>query len=113
MSIFRGTRSAAVLRVADLFHPIDALAVESLRDRDVTHGGVGRGPMPVLSAGRNPDDVARPDLFFRPPLPLHPAEARGDDQRLAQGMRVPCRAGARLERDNSAADARGRATLEA
>jgi hypothetical protein len=62
ISALRGRPSAAVLYIADLFHPIDAFAVESLRDRDMTHGGGGGRPVPMLFADRNPDDVTRPNL---------------------------------------------------
>jgi hypothetical protein len=45
------------LFVADLFHPVDGLAVELFLNGDVGHGGGGRGPVPMLLAGREPDDV--------------------------------------------------------
>ena len=48
-------RSRPVLRVADLFHPVDGLAVEPLLDGDVRHRGRRRCPVPVLLAGRKPD----------------------------------------------------------
>src|SRR5258708_33955690 len=53
--------------------------------------------MPMFFARRNPYDVAGPDLAHRTSLGLGPADARDDIQRLAQGMRMPCRARARLE----------------
>jgi hypothetical protein len=50
------------LFVADLFQPVDGLAVELFLNGDVGHGRGGRGAMPVLLARRDPDHVARPDL---------------------------------------------------
>jgi hypothetical protein len=63
---------------------------------------VGRGPVPMLLAGRNPDHVARPDFLDRPAPALHPAAAGRHDQGLAERMRVPCRARAGLEGDAGA-----------
>ena len=58
-----------------------------------------RRAVPMLLAGRNPDHVARPDLLYRPAPALCTAAARRHDQRLPQRVRMPGRAGARLERD--------------
>ena len=55
--------------------------------------------MPVLVAGRTPDDVAGADLDDRLAFALGPAAPGGDDQGLAERMGVPGRAGARLEGD--------------
>src|SRR5918995_320186 len=89
--------TGAVLAVGHVLHPVDGLAIESLLDGDVGHGG-GRGrAVPVLFVRRKPDHIARPDLFDRTALPLHPAQTRGDDQGLAERMRVPSGACARLE----------------
>ena len=63
-----------VLRVADLLHPIDDLVVELFLDGDVGHGRGWRGAVPVLLAGREPDDVARADFLHRSAFALHPAE---------------------------------------
>ena len=46
--------------------------------------------------------IARPDLFHRPAVPLRPSAACRHNQRLPQRMRMPRRAGARLERDTRA-----------
>ena len=59
--------------------------------------------MPVLLAGREPDHIAGADFLDRSALALRPAAAGGDDQRLAERVRMPCGAGARLERDARAA----------
>src|SRR5438132_544339 len=50
-------RSRPVLFVADLFHPVDGLAIETFHDGDVRHGGGCGGAVPMLLAGRAPDDV--------------------------------------------------------
>src|SRR5436305_10331361 len=71
------------------------------------HRRVGRSAMPVFLARRTPHDVTRPDILNRAAFALHPAEAGGNDQRLAERMRVPCRARARLEGDLRTGDTRG------
>src|SRR5678810_626443 len=55
--------------------------------------------MPVLLAGRNPDDVARPNVLDRPTPSLGAAHSGCHDQGLAKRVRVPGRPGAGLERD--------------
>ena len=71
--------SGLVLLVADLFHPVDNLAVEFFLNGDVGHGRGGRGPMPVLLAGREPDHVTRTDFLNRAAPSLRPAAARCHD----------------------------------
>ena len=70
------------------------------------------GPMPVLHARRDPDDVSRPDLVDGAAPLLHAADARGHDQDLAERMGVPGRAGTGLERDGRARRARRIGRLE-
>ena len=48
--------------------------------------------------GTRLDYIARTDFLSRAALPLRPAAARCHDQRLSQGMRIPRRPRARLER---------------
>src|SRR5437660_12757512 len=84
-SFFTGT---VVLLVGDLLHPVDDLAVELFLDGDVGHRGTRRGAMPMLLAGRARNDVARTDDLDRPAPALHVAAAGGDDERLAERMRV-------------------------
>src|SRR4051794_14600783 len=98
--------SLVVLFVADLFHPVDGLAIQRLVDGDVLHGRGRRRAVPVLSARLEPHDVPGPDLLERPALTLHEAVAKGDDQRLSEWMRVPCGARAGLERDGVAGRSR-------
>ena len=71
----------------------------------MAHRRRGRGAVPVLLAGREPDHVTGPDFFDGAALALNPAETGGHDQGLAEWMRMPSRAGARFEGDESAADA--------
>src|SRR5262245_3174582 len=59
----------------------------------------------MLFAGRKPDHVTGPDFLDWPAFALSPAAAGRDDQRLAERMRVPRRARARLESDAGAGDA--------
>ena len=105
-------RSSAVLRVADVFQPVDDFAVERFRNRNVRHRCCRRRAVPVLLARREPDDVARPYLLDRSALTLREAAAGRHDQCLAQRMRLPGRARAGLERDAGAADARRIGRLE-
>lgn len=56
-------RSLAVLLVADLLHPIHGLAVELFLDGDMSHRSRRGRAVPVLLAGREPDDVARANLL--------------------------------------------------
>jgi hypothetical protein len=104
--------SGAVLRVADVFQPVDDLAVKRFRNRNVCHRCGWRRAVPMLLARREPDDVPRPDLLDRPALALRNAAAGRDNQCLPQRMRVPGRARAGLERDAGAADARRIGCLE-
>src|SRR5690348_6663517 len=98
-------RTGEVLRVADVLHPVDDLAVERFLDGDVGHRRGRRGAVPMAVAGRTPDRVAGADLLDRAVLALRPAAAGGDDEDLAQRMRVPGRTRARLEGDAGAGGA--------
>src|SRR5258705_5813022 len=108
----RVPRSAAVLLVADLFHPVDVLAVERFRNSDMRHRGRRCRAVPVLLAGWKPDDIAGTDFFDRSALGLRPAKAGRDDQGLTERMGVPCGAGAGLEGDVTTAEACRVAHLE-
>ena len=65
--------SAPILLVADLFHPVDDLAVQRFLNGDMRHCRRRRGAVPVLLAGRKPDHVAWPDFLDRPAPALRPA----------------------------------------
>src|SRR5258705_3473535 len=101
----RVPRSAAVLLVADLFHPVDVLAVERFRNSDMRHRGGRCRAVPVLFAGWKPDDIAGTDFFDRSALALRPAKAGRDYEGLTERMGVPRGAGAGLEGDVTTANA--------
>src|SRR5208282_4164894 len=92
--------SGLILFVADLFHPLDGLAVELFLNGDVRHGGGRRGTVPVFFTRREPDYVTRPDLLDRATPALGEAAAGSHDQGLAQRVGVPGGSSARLERDD-------------
>src|SRR3954470_21235304 len=98
-----------VLLVADLFQPLDILAIHHIRDRDMAHTVGSGSAVPVFDTRRGPDHVARLDFPFGATLFLYPSCAGGDDQELAGRMRVPGRARARRERNRAAC--RGHAVL--
>jgi hypothetical protein len=100
------------LFVADLFHPVNRLAVELFLNGDVRHGRGGRGTVPMFLARRKPDDVAGMDFLNRAALALRAPAARRHNQGLSQRMRVPRRPRAWLERDDRARNPRGIASLE-
>ena len=89
----------AVLLVAYVLKPVDHLTIETFLNGDVGHSCRWRGAMPVLHARREPDHIARMDFFDVAALLLDPAATCRDEERLPQGVRVPCRAGTRLECD--------------
>lgn len=70
------------------------------------HAGSRRSTMPMLLAGREPHDIAGPDLLNRAANSLHPAEPCRNDQSLPERMCVPRRARSGLERDARALDER-------
>src|SRR5437667_2016011 len=110
---FRSLRpTGLVLLVADLLHPRDRTAVQRLLNGDMRHRGRRRSAVPVLLAGRKPDDIAGPDFLDGSTPTLRRAQAGGDDQYLAEWMRVPRGAGAGLERDARATNTCGLRRLE-
>jgi hypothetical protein len=58
-----------------LLESVDHLAVFLFLNGDVGHGCGSRGTMAVVLAGREPNDIARPDLLDGAALSLHPAAA--------------------------------------
>src|SRR5690606_31758379 len=86
-----------VLRIADLLHPINGLAVELFADGDVRHRVLRRRSVPVFLAGWNPNDVARTDLVNCISPALHTACSPCHDQSLPQRMRMPSGSCARLK----------------
>jgi hypothetical protein len=89
--------SQSVLFFADVFHPIDDLAIALFLDGDVRHARRRGAPMPVLLAGSNPDHITEPDLLDRSACALNPTPASNDDESLAERMRMPRGSRSRLE----------------
>src|SRR5262245_61357856 len=71
--------SGAILLVADLFHPVDVLAVVRFLNGDVRHRRARCCAMPMLQAWRKPHHITGPDFLDRPAFALDPAEASHDD----------------------------------
>src|SRR6266567_2172924 len=105
MSPFFGPSFGLVLFVADLFHPVNRLAVEPLLNGDVCHGGGGCGPMPMFLLRWEPNHVPRTNVLDGATPALDPARACRHNQRLAQRVGVPGGPSARLEGDTGAAHA--------
>jgi hypothetical protein len=80
---------ASVLLIADLFQPVDYLAVLLFLNGDVRHGRGWRGAVPMFLARREPDHVTRVDFLNRSAPALCPAATGRDDERLAERVRVP------------------------
>src|ERR1035438_4649751 len=107
-----GPKSAVVLFVAAVFHPVGGLAVELLLNGDMAHRRGWRRAMPMLLSGRNPDDVTRPDFLDRPAPTLSPATAGRHDQGLTERVCMPRGPCARLECDAGAESACGSGRIE-
>ena len=73
-------------------------AIEIFLKREVAHGGLRTGAMPMLFIRRDPHRVAGPDFLNRTARQLHAADAGYNMQRLAERVGVPSRARAGLER---------------
>src|SRR5580693_8687869 len=101
-----------VLVIGYLFHPIHNFTVEVLLDGDVRHCRGRCGAMPMFFPGREPDDIAGPDLFDWSTLALCPAATGRNDQGLTQWMRMPGRTGAGFEGNACAGTSRGGFGLE-
>ena len=82
LSGFKTGQSRLILFVADLFHPVGALAVELFHNGDVRHGRGWRGAMPMLLVRHKPDYVTRPNLLDWSTPSLGPAAASRHDQDL-------------------------------
>ncbi len=95
-----------------MFHPFDDFAIELFLKGDVRHGGGGSGAVPVFFAGFEPDDVPGMNFFDGAAFALGPAAAGGNDERLAEGVRVPRGAGAGFEGDVGALNEGGIGCME-
>src|SRR5919201_5147987 len=111
MSLSR-VRSREVLVVSNFLHPLDVLPIESILNGDVDHGRRRRCAVPVLFGGREPHDVAGPNLLDRAAPALRTSHAGGHDQRLTERMRVPGGPSAGFESDPRAGGARWIGRLE-
>ena len=98
--------------VGHRLEPSDARPVQRLRDGDMCHLRVSGGPVPMLHTWRDPDGVADLDRLSRLSDELDPAITLGDDQELAERMRVPVGARARPKGDGGAAETRSAGALE-
>src|SRR5690348_1926399 len=96
-----GRTSLAILLVSDLLHPVHHLSALRFLDGDVRHRGCSRRTVPMLQTGREPNNVARPNLFHWSALALSPAHAGRDNQRLPERMCVPRSACTGLKGDAS------------
>ena len=90
-----------VLLVSDVLAPLGVRSPVAGRfgDGQVGHVVVCGCAVPVPDVGGGDDDVAGADLFDGAAARLVQADAVGDQQRLADGVRVPRRAGAGGEPD--------------
>src|SRR6266852_8940588 len=96
-----------VIRVADMVSPGGTVAFRvDVEHRDVSHEARRRGAMPVVLARLEEHTVAGADDLDRPAATLGQADAFGDEDGLAVGMRVPRRAGPRREVDAARGEAR-------
>jgi len=98
-------RSALILLVGDLLHPLEPLSHSALLDSDMRHRSrdVRR---PMLLTQRKPDHIAWPiSRSVRPNV--RPPENPSDDQTSDKRMYVPGCASTRLERDACATNTRG------
>src|SRR5215212_2746792 len=84
--------AALVVRVSDLFQPLDGLAIERLLDGNMRHSRGGRCAVPMLLTRREPNHVARSNFLNRSAFPLGPAAACRYDQGLPQRVCMPGRA---------------------
>src|SRR5260221_1016043 len=83
------SKRAEVLFVADLFHPVDDLAVELFLNGNMRHGRGSRGTMPMLLAWREPDHIAGVDLLNGTALPLDPTPTARAHQVPAERIGLP------------------------
>ncbi len=61
--ICRLLRPASILLLADVFQPVDHLAVLLFLNGDVRHRRGCSGTMPVLLPGREPNHISGPNLL--------------------------------------------------
>src|SRR4051812_37065608 len=104
-SVAGGWSGSGVVTFGDVFEPGDDLAVVvGFLECDVCHEPAGCGPVPVLFAGLDVDDVAGADLVDLTAAGGDVADAVGDVEGLPQGVVVPGGACAGGESHVGAAD---------
>ena len=94
-----------VLFVADLFHPVDHLAIERFLNGDMRHGRGRRGAVPVFLARCDANHVTGADFFDRASPTLRAPAAGSHDEGLPQRVGVPRCPSAGFERDTVASRA--------
>src|SRR5579859_1657457 len=107
-----GGQRGAVLRVADLLHPIDGLAIERFHDANMRHRTIRRCTVPVLLSGRNPDHISLMNFFNGITPALYSPRAPSHNQDLAEWVRVPRGTCTGLECDESSRRTRWRSRLK-
>ena len=95
-----------VLFIACLFHPLHDLPIEIFLNGDVCNGCGRRSAVPMPFSRWKPYHVARTNFFNRAAFALNASTTGSDNQSLAERMRVPSCACARLKRDTCAGYAR-------
>src|SRR5437667_6431393 len=86
--LYAGCLSLAVLLVADLFHPVDDLAIERFLNGDVCHCCGWRSAMPMFLVRRKRDHIPWTDFFDRATLALSTTAPGCPGQGLPQRMLI-------------------------
>ena len=94
--------ASPILFVADLLHPVNGFSVQLLMNGNMRQRRCRRSAVPVLFTRRNPNNIARMNLFNRSIPSLRAAAAGDHDQCLSQRMRMPRGSSARFKRDTRA-----------
>jgi len=82
-------RLAGILCVGHRFEPSHVFAGLSFLHGDMFHTVFRGRAMPVFFVRRNPDGIPGANVTHRPAPRLHPSDARGDEKRLTERMRMP------------------------
>src|SRR5437016_1554469 len=98
--------------IAYLFHPLHDLPIEIFLNGNVCHRCGWRSAVPMLFSRRKPYYVARTNFFNRAAFALSASIAGGNNQSLAERMRVPCGASAGLKGDTCPGDSRWSGSVE-
>ena len=104
--------SGLVFFVADLFQPINGLAIELFLDGDVGYGSGRGGAVPMFLTWRDPEHIAGVDLLDGTSPTLGEAAACCHDQCLAQWVGVPICSSAGFKRNDCAGNTRRLGSLK-